>query len=85
MKKNNHYKAMAIAALLGTVPLQLMAQKLQVIKGEVDCGRTGYEMPVTATFELKNKGGRNNRGQAKTRKPTTKNTVKKYKYFDNLL
>ena len=58
MKKNNHYKAMAIAALLGTVPLQLMAQKLQVIKGEVDCGRTGYEMPVTATFELKNKGGR---------------------------
>ena len=58
MKKNNHYKAMAIAAILGTVPLQLMAQKLQVIKGEVDCGRTGYEMPVTATFELKNKGGR---------------------------
>jgi hypothetical protein len=32
------------------------AQRLSVSKTTVDVGRTGYEMPVTATFELRNKG-----------------------------
>lgn len=32
------------------------AQRLSVAKPTVDVGRTGYEMPVTATFELRNKG-----------------------------
>lgn len=32
------------------------AQKLSITKQTIDIGRTGYEVPVTATFELKNKG-----------------------------
>jgi hypothetical protein len=31
------------------------AQRLSIDKATVDVGRTGYEMPVTATFELRNK------------------------------
>ena len=34
------------------------AQRLTIVKGEVDCGKTAYEVPVTATFELRNKGGK---------------------------
>ena len=34
----------------------LSAQRLSVTNNKIDVGRTGYEMPVTATFELKNKG-----------------------------
>ena len=34
------------------------AQKLSITKETIDIGRTGYEVPVTATFELKNKGSR---------------------------
>ena len=32
------------------------AQRLIIEKTTVNCGRTGYEQPVTATFELRNKG-----------------------------
>lgn len=32
------------------------AQRLSVQKTTVDVGRTGYRMPVTATFELRNRG-----------------------------
>lgn len=32
------------------------AQKLSVTSTTVNCGRTGFEQPVTATFELRNKG-----------------------------
>ena len=32
------------------------AQRLSVTNATVDIGRTGYEIPVTATFELRNKG-----------------------------
>jgi len=32
------------------------AQKLSITKQTIDVGRTGYEMPVTATFELRNRG-----------------------------
>lgn len=32
------------------------AQRLSITKDVIDIGRTGYEVPVTATFELKNKG-----------------------------
>ena len=34
------------------------AQKLSITKETIDIGRTGYEIPVTATFEVKNKGKR---------------------------
>ena len=36
--------------------LPLNAQKLSVENTTVNCGRTGFEQPVTATFELRNKG-----------------------------
>ena len=34
----------------------MYAQRLTVEKTTIDCGRTGFEQPVTATFELRNKG-----------------------------
>ena len=37
-------------------PLHVNAQKLVVSQATVECGRTGYQQPVTATFQLKNKG-----------------------------
>ena len=37
------------------LPFSASAQKLNVIKGEVNCGPVGYESPVTAVFELQNK------------------------------
>ncbi len=33
-----------------------LAQKVEVVSQTVECGRTGYLQPVTATFQLKNKG-----------------------------
>jgi hypothetical protein len=35
-----------------------VAQELTVSEATVDCGTTGYEVPVTATFHLTNKGAR---------------------------
>ena len=35
---------------------QASAQRLIVSNATIECGRTGYEQPVTATFELRNKG-----------------------------
>ena len=40
------------------LPLSATAQKLAVVKPVLECGRTGFKQPVTATFELKNKGHR---------------------------
>ncbi len=37
-------------------PLTLHAQKLSISKTTVDVGKTGFEVPVTATFKLRNKG-----------------------------
>ena len=34
------------------------AQKLTIVKDKLDIGQTGYEVPVTATFELRNKSMR---------------------------
>lgn len=42
------------ASLLSFTSAQ--AQRLTVTKSTVDVGRTGYEQPVTATFELRNRG-----------------------------
>ena len=36
-------------------PLLVSAQKLVVEKSVVECGRTGYQQPITATFQLRNK------------------------------
>ena len=38
--------------------LIVSAQRVQVDKPTVNVGKTGFEVPVTATFELKNRGGR---------------------------
>ena len=40
------------------LPLPASAQKLVTEKTTIDVGRTGYQMPVTATFEFKNKSHR---------------------------
>jgi len=48
-----------ILLLLLTVHCSLFtatAQRLSITSNKVDVGRTGYEIPVTATFEMKNKG-----------------------------
>ncbi len=39
-------------------PMMAGAQKLTVNQKTIDVGRTGYEVPVTATFELRNKGSK---------------------------
>ena len=44
--------------LLTLFPLTVAAQKLVIDNTTVDVGRTGYQMPVTATFEFKNKSHR---------------------------
>jgi len=36
--------------------LEVSAQKLTIENATVNCGRTGFEQPITATFELRNKG-----------------------------
>lgn len=41
---------------LSFIPVK--AQKLTIAKAQVDIGQTGYEIPVTATFELRNKSMR---------------------------
>lgn len=45
-----------IIALLVLAATTASAQRLSVTNAKVDVGRTGYEIPVTATFELRNKG-----------------------------
>ena len=44
---------MALMALTATTA---NAQRLSVTNTTIDIGRTGYEIPVTATFELRNRG-----------------------------
>ncbi len=38
------------------LPFTANAQKLAVTNTTVNCGRTGFQQPITATFELRNKG-----------------------------
>ena len=52
MKKTLIILGLCMASLVA------LAQKVQIIKQTVNVGKTGFEMPVTATFELKNKGSR---------------------------
>ena len=44
--------------LLIFLPCSVAAQKLVAEKTVVDVGRTGYEQPITAVFEFRNKGSR---------------------------
>lgn len=43
-------------ALMALMASSTNAQRLSVTSTTVDVGRTGYEIPVTATFELRNRG-----------------------------
>lgn len=47
---------MIISMLALTALMPASAQRLVVTDATVDCGRTGYEQPVTAKFELRNRG-----------------------------
>ncbi len=44
------------SSLFGVQTSTISAQRLNIAKDKIDVGRTGYQMPVTATFELRNKG-----------------------------
>ena len=56
------YKVMGIGkkvlpfCLFTFLPLTMQAQRLSIANPTVDIGHTGYDMPVTATFEIHNKG-----------------------------
>jgi hypothetical protein len=51
-------KKLMIIPMLLLAMLPVKAQRLLVVTPEVNCGPTGYECPITAVFELKNKGSR---------------------------
>ena len=51
-------KKILMAALMALASLQAGAQRLTVEKETVDCGSVAYDAPVTAVFELRNKGAR---------------------------
>lgn len=50
-------KILIIQALLLLAVLPTIAQKLKLQNPIVNVGRTGYQSPITAVFEFKNKGG----------------------------
>ena len=51
-------KRLIIPLLMLPALLPASAQKLNVEKTTIECGRTGFQQPVTATFEMQNKGHR---------------------------
>ncbi|MBQ9645788.1 MAG: DUF1573 domain-containing protein [Prevotella sp.] len=52
-------KRTLITAALCTLTLLAQAQRLSTSKTTIDVGKTGFCVPVTATFELRNKGLKN--------------------------
>ena len=51
-------KRLILPLLMLPALLPASAQKLNVEKTTIECGRTGFQQPVTATFEMQNKGHR---------------------------
>jgi archaellum component FlaF (FlaF/FlaG flagellin family) len=51
-------KRLIITPLMALMMLPASAQRIVVTNTTIDCGRVGYEQPVTATYELQNKGKR---------------------------
>lgn len=49
-------RSILLSVLLWTATATVSAQKLSISQPTVDCGRTGYMIPVTAEFVIKNKG-----------------------------
>ncbi len=46
------------AMLLSWASLSANAQRMEAVRAAIDCGQVMYRTPVTATFEVKNKGGK---------------------------
>lgn len=57
-KSHTLHRHRLLTLLLVLCPLGAFAQKLIVENITIDVGRTGYEQPVTAVFECRNKGFR---------------------------
>ena len=52
-------KRIILISCLCVAAMAAEAQKLSISKTTIDVGKTGFEVPVTATFELRNKGIKN--------------------------
>ena len=50
------FHSFVLAVLAAAATLTASAQRIAADKQSIDCGRSGFEMPVTATFEMRNKG-----------------------------
>lgn len=51
-------KKLIISSLLLLAMLPATAQKISIVNNNINCGPVGYEVPITAKFELQNKGNR---------------------------
>ena len=51
-------KALGLLCLLAFAPIAASAQEMTIAQPVVNVGKTGYQVPVTATFELRNNGSR---------------------------
>ena len=51
-------KGLLLFYLLILLPFPVAAQKLVAVKNTVDVGKTGYQQPITAVFEFRNKSSR---------------------------
>lgn len=50
-------KILSLAFIISQLPVsETQAQRLTIDKNKIDIGQTGYEVPVTATFEMRNRG-----------------------------
>ena len=50
-------KILSLAFIISQLPVsEAQAQRLTIDKNKIDVGQTGYEVPVTATFEMRNRG-----------------------------
>lgn len=52
----NRWRNVAACCLLALLPMASQAQRLTVEKTTIDVGKTGFEQPITAVFEFRNKG-----------------------------
>lgn len=49
-------KILTLSSIISLSFSEAHAQKLSIAHSTIDCGRTGYMVPITAEFELRNKG-----------------------------
>ena len=51
-------KNILAAMFLSMAGLSASAQRMEAVRTAIDCGQVLYRTPVTAVFEVKNKGGK---------------------------